>query len=49
MEIIHRIKKDFNDKTNSLKETGEEITGLRKNIKILKTEHAILNKRMNSE
>lgn len=33
-EIIHRMNKDIDDKTDSLKLTGEEITDLRKKIKV---------------
>ncbi|EAS03066.3 C2 domain protein, putative (macronuclear) [Tetrahymena thermophila SB210] len=48
-EILHRMNKDIEDKTDSLKQTGEEITDLRKKIKVLKNENDLLMKRLNSE
>ncbi|EGR32990.1 hypothetical protein IMG5_064450 [Ichthyophthirius multifiliis] len=49
VELIHRMKKQFNDKNISLKQNGEEITDLRKSIKLLKNENNLLQKRINSE
>jgi hypothetical protein len=35
MELIHRVLKEIDDKNNSLKDTGEEVTELRKKIRLL--------------
>ena len=35
-ELVHRMRKEIDDKSSSLKSTGEEIVDLRKHIKILK-------------
>lgn len=48
-EIIHRMIKDIDDKTESLKITGSEIVDLRRHIKMLQSENAILRKRLAHE
>ena len=48
-EIIHRMMKEVDDKTESLKLTGAEIVDLRKQIKLLQNENQILRKRLGQE
>ena len=48
-EIIHRMMKEVDDKTESLKLTGAEIVELRKQIKLLQNENQILRKRLGQE
>ena len=48
-EIIHRMMKEVDDKTESLKLTGAEIVELRKQIKLLQNENQILRKRFGQE
>ena len=44
-ELVHRMRKEIDDKSSSLKSTGEEIVDLRKHIKILKKSNDIAKKR----
>ena len=48
-EIIHRMMKEVDDKTESLKLTGAEIVELRKQIKLLQNENQILRRRLGQE
>jgi len=48
-ELIHRLIKESDDKTESLKITGAEIVDLRRQIKMLQSENAILRKRLAQE
>ena len=48
-ELVHRMKKEIDDKSSSLKRTGEEIFDLRKHIKILKKSNDIAKKRSYAE
>jgi len=48
-EIIHRMMKENDDKTYSLKLTTSEIADLRRTIKMLQSENAILRKQMGNE
>ena len=48
-ELVHRMKKEIDDKSSSLKSTGEEIVDLRKHIKILKKSNDIAKKRSYAE
>ena len=48
-EIIHRMMKEVDDKTESLKLTGAEIVELRMQIKLLQNENQILRKRLGQE
>ena len=45
-ELIHRLIRESDDKTESLKITGSEIVDLRRQIKMLQSENAILRKRL---
>ncbi len=45
-ELIHRLIRESDDKTESLKITGAEIVDLRRQIKMLQSENAILRKRL---
>lgn len=47
--MIHRMDKELEEKQDSLKLTGEEITDLRKKNKVLKSENDLLLKRLSSE
>jgi len=48
-ELIHRLIRESDDKTESLKITGAEIVDLRRQIKMLQSENAILRKRLAQE
>lgn len=48
-ELIHRMMKEVDEKSDSLKLTGAEILDLRKQIKLLQNENAILRKRLGQE
>jgi hypothetical protein len=48
-ELIHRMMKEVDDKTESLKLTGSEIVELRKQIKLLQNENQILRMRLGQE
>lgn len=48
-ELIHRLIRESDDKTESLKITGSEIVDLRRQIKMLQSENAILRKRLAQE
>ena len=48
-ELIHRMMKEVDDKTESLKLTGSEIIELRKQIKLLQNENQILRRRLGQE
>jgi hypothetical protein len=48
-ELIHRMMRETDDKTESLKITGAEIVDLRRQIKMLQSENAILRKRLAHE
>lgn len=48
-ELIHRMMKEVDDKTESLKLTGAEIIELRKQIKLLQNENQILRRRLGQE
>lgn len=48
-EMIHRLMKEVDDKSESLKITGTEIVDLRRQIKLLQSENAILRKRLAHE
>ena len=48
-ELVHRMRKEIDDKSSSLKTTGEEIVDLRKHIKILKKSNDIAKKRSYAE
>ena len=48
-ELVHRMRKEIDDKSSSLKSTGEEIVDLRKHIKILKKSNDIAKKRSYAE
>ena len=45
-ELIHRMIKEIDDKTDALKITGTEIVDLRRQIKLLQSENEILRKRL---
>lgn len=44
-ELIHRVVKDINDKSEELKLKGKEILGLRQSIKQLKLENYKLHQK----
>jgi hypothetical protein len=48
-EIIHRMMKEMDDKTQSLKLTSAEIIDLRRTVKMLQSENAILRKKLGAE
>mmetsp|Transcript_34749 Transcript_34749/g.40638 ORF Transcript_34749/g.40638 Transcript_34749/m.40638 type:complete len:858 (-) Transcript_34749:61-2634(-) len=48
-ELIHRLIRESDDKTESLKITGAEIVDLRRQIKMLQSENAILRKKLAQE
>jgi len=48
-EIIDRLMKDVDEKKQSLKVTSAEIIDLRRNIKLLQNENAILRRRLGEE
>lgn len=48
-EIIHRMMREADDKTQSLKLTSAEIIDLRRTIKMLQSENAILRKKLGEE
>mmetsp|Transcript_17475 Transcript_17475/g.17233 ORF Transcript_17475/g.17233 Transcript_17475/m.17233 type:complete len:324 (+) Transcript_17475:1523-2494(+) len=48
-EIIHRMMKEMDDKTQSLKLTSAEIIDLRRTVKMLQSENAILRKKLGQE
>jgi hypothetical protein len=48
-ELIHRMMKEVDDKTEALNLTGSEILESRKQIKLLQNENAILRKRLGHE
>ncbi|CAK88568.1 unnamed protein product (macronuclear) [Paramecium tetraurelia] len=48
-EMIHRLMKEVDDKTESLKITGTEIVDLRRQVKLLQSENSILRKRLAHE
>jgi hypothetical protein len=48
-ELIHRLIRESDDKTESLKMTGADIVDLRRQIKMLQSENAILRKRLAQE
>jgi hypothetical protein len=48
-EIIHRMMKELDDKTQSLKLTSAEIIDLRRTVKMLQSENAILRKKLGEE
>lgn len=48
-EIIHRMMKEVDDKTQSLKLTSAEIIDLRRTVKMLQAENAILRKKLGEE
>jgi hypothetical protein len=48
-ELIHRMIKEVDEKSDSLKLTGAEIIELRKQIKLLQNENSILRKRLGQE
>ena len=48
-EIIHRMMKEQDDKTQSLRLTSSEIVDLRRTIKMLQSENAILRRKMGEE
>jgi hypothetical protein len=48
-ELIHRMMKEVDEKSDSLKLTGAEILELRKQIKLLQNENSILRKRLGQE
>ncbi len=47
--MIHRMIKEVDDKTQSLKLTGAEIIDLRRQIKMLQSENSLLRKRLAEE
>jgi len=47
--MIHRMIKEVDDKTQSLKLTGAEIVDLRRQIKMLQSENSLLRKRLSEE
>ena len=48
-EIIHRMMKELDDKSHSLKLTSSEIIDLRRTIKMFQSENAILRKKLGEE
>mmetsp|Transcript_38726 Transcript_38726/g.44333 ORF Transcript_38726/g.44333 Transcript_38726/m.44333 type:complete len:329 (-) Transcript_38726:27-1013(-) len=48
-EIIHRMMRELDDKTQSLKLTSAEIIDLRRTVKMLQSENAILRKKLGEE
>lgn len=48
-ELIHRMMMEVDDKKESLKKTGEEIIELRKKVRLLQNENAILKRRLGQE
>lgn len=48
-ELIHRLMKENDEKSDALKLTGAEIIDLRRQIKLLQSENAILRKRLHEE
>jgi len=48
-EIIHRMMREMDDKNQSLKLTSAEIIDLRRTVKMLQSENAILRKKLGSE
>lgn len=48
-EIIHRMMREVDDKTQSLKLTSAEIIDLRRTVKMLQSENAILRKKLGQE
>ena len=47
--MIHRMIREVDDKSESLKLTGAEIVDLRRQIKMLQSENSILRKRLAEE
>ena len=47
--MLHRILKELDDKNEALRLTGAEIVELRRQIKMLQSENAILRKRLAEE
>ena len=48
-ELIHRVQKDINDKSDELKNKGQEILQLRTSIKQLKLENYKLHQKVEAE
>ena len=48
-EIIHRMMRELDDKTQSLKLTSAEIIDLRRTVKMMQSENAILRKKLGEE
>jgi hypothetical protein len=48
-EIIHRLMKEVDDKGQSLRLTTAEIIDLRRTIKMMQSENAILRRKMMGE
>lgn len=48
-ELIHRLMKENDEKSDALKLTGAEIIDLRRQIKLLQSENSVLRKRLHEE
>ena len=48
-DLIHRLMKENDEKSDALKLTGAEIIDLRRQIKLLQSENALLRKRLHEE
>ena len=48
-EIIHRMIKEIDEKSDSLKISGQEIMDQRKHIRLLQSENSLLKKRVKNE
>ena len=48
-DLIHRLMKENDEKSDALKLTGAEIIDLRRQIKLLQSENSLLRKRLNEE
>ena len=48
-DLIHRLMKENDEKTDALKLTGAEIIDLRRQIKLMQSENSVLRKRLHEE